>query len=113
MNLNAKQVIAIILVILGVITASTAQLTDLFGPSATKAIVSIASMVNSILAGALGVISSQTGLVKDVQAMPGVEKITVNAQANSTLASMAVDPSNEKIEPKPGSEGAVQAAANN
>lgn len=110
--MNIKQVLAIILVILGVLVGSAAQLTDLFGASATKTIISLAGLLNSILAGVIGVISSQSGLVKDVQAMPGVEKIVVNAQANKALATLATDPAQDKVETTPGAEAQVNATAN-
>ena len=109
--MNHKQLLAITLVVLGVLMASSAQLTDLFGPTATKTIVSVAGLLNSILAGILGVVSSQTGLIKDVQSMPGVEKITVNEQANKALATLATDPNQEKIEASPGAENRVNATA--
>lgn len=110
--MNGKQILAIVVVVLGVVVASTAQLTDLVGPTTTKAIVSLASMLNSILAGVLAVFSSQSNTVKDVQAMDGVSKIVVNKDANQTLASLAVDPTNTKIEPAHNDEAAVTRTAN-
>lgn len=109
--MNAKQWLSIALVVLGVLTASAAQLTDLFGPAATKTIVSASTLLMSMLAGAQGLISGQSSLVKDVQAMPGVEKIVVNKDANGNLASLAVDASQSKIEVKSGAENAVAATA--
>jgi hypothetical protein len=44
--------------------------------------------------------------------MPGVEKIIVNKQANQTLASLAVDPNQPKIETVPADKKAVQSTAN-
>src|ERR1700694_2310580 len=111
MNLNTNQQIAIVLVVLGVLTASTAQLTDLFGPLASKYIVSASGLLVSIFSGILGVITGQGGQLRDVQAMPGVERITVNAAANQTLAAMAVDQSQPKIEIKAGAENTVAATA--
>ena len=107
MNINHKQVLAIVIAVLGVLMVSTTQLTDLFGASVAKTIVSVAGLCNSILASVLAIISSQAGLVKDVQAMPGVESIVVNKQANQTLAALAVDPANAKIESKPSDVQAV------
>jgi hypothetical protein len=110
-NLNANQVIAIVLVVLGVCVASTAQLTDLFGPHAAKTIVSVSGLLMSILSGVLGVITGQGSQIRAVQNMAGVDKILVNGRANETLASLAVDPTQQKIEPTRGSEQAVQTAA--
>lgn len=109
--MNAKQILSIALVVLGVLTASAAQLTDLVGPGWTKVIVSFSTLTMSMLAGVQGLISGQSSLVKDVQAMPGVEKIVVNKEASQTLATLAVDPTQEKIEIKPHDEVKVNATA--
>lgn len=98
MNINNKQILSIILAVLGVLMVSTTQLNDLLGATTAKTVVSLAGLLNSILASALAIVSSQGGLIREVQAMPGVDKITVNAQANQTLAAAAVDPANAKIE---------------
>jgi hypothetical protein len=110
--MNPKQILSITLVILGVLTASAAQLTDLVGAPLTKVIISLSSLSMSMLAGIQGVISGQSSLVSDVQSMPGVEKIVVNEQANKTLATMAVDSAQNKIETKVGDEAAIKATAN-
>lgn len=98
-NLNGKQIIAILAAVLSVLMVSTAQLTDLFGAQMAKTIVSIAGLVNTILTSVIAVLTTQAQQVKDVLAMPGVEKIDVNAQANKTLATIAVDPTVDKIAP--------------
>lgn len=109
MNLN--QIFAITLVVLGVLAASTAQLNDLVGPTATKTIVSIAGLLTSIISGILGVLTGQASQVKAVQAMPGVEKIVVNKEANQTLAALAIDPLQDKVEALPTDESAVTKTA--
>ena len=101
MNLNIKQVIAIVVAVLSVLSGSTAQLTDLLGPGAAKVVISCASLTMSVLSSILAVITSQGSTIKDVASMPGVEKITVNDQANQVLATMAVDPTVDKIAPTP------------
>lgn len=111
MNINHKQVLSITLAVLGVLMVSTTQLTELFGAPLAKTIVTIAGVINSLLASIMAVITSQGGLVRDVQAMPGVDKITINAGANQTLAQIAVDPANEKIEASPGAGAAVNRTA--
>ncbi len=111
MNLTRNQVIAIVIAVLGVLMASTAQLTELFGPTTTKAIQSVAGLSNSILASILAVITGQSGIIKDASAMAGVEKITVNAQANPTLATLAVSQDQPKIEPTAQAAREVQATA--
>lgn len=111
MNLNRGQVLSIIIMILGVLLASTAQLTDLFGAAATKYIVSAANVIMSILAGINTILQSQGQQIVAVQAMAGVDKIVVNEKANATLATLAVDPAQNKIESTPQAARAVQATA--
>lgn len=111
MNLTGKQIFGIIGAVLSVITLSTTQLTDLIGPGATKTVVSLAALANTILQSVIVIISGQGSLVTDVQAMPGVEKITINAQANPTLAKLATADENPKIEAAKGAESAVSEAA--
>jgi hypothetical protein len=111
MNLNGKQVIAILAAVLTALVASTAQLTDIFGPSTTKVIVSTVSLLATILNSILAAISGQANLLKDVAAMPGVDSIKINRRATQTAAGLAVDPDQEKIEPSPGQEQYVQDVA--
>lgn len=111
MNLNVTQVLAILIAVLGVVSGSTAQLTDLLGQSAAHNAASAASFLSSILSAIVLAVSGQASQVKAVQAMLGVDKIVVNSQANSTLASLAVDPQQDKIEAAPGAERAVKATA--
>lgn len=113
MTLTPKQWLAIIVAVLSAMAAATSQMTEIFGPTLAKSIMAGAGLLNTILSSILAILSSQTSLVKDVQAMPGVDKITVNAQANQTLATIATDPQNTKVEPTPGAAAAVQRTANN
>lgn len=101
MNLNGKQIIAIVGAVLSVLIVSTAQLTDLLGPAMAKTIVTIASLANMLFSAVTVALTSQGSTVKDVLAMPGVEKININADANKTLASLAIDPAVNKISPTP------------
>lgn len=113
MNLNGTQTIAIIIAVLSVLSGATAQLTDLFGAIIAKDLVSGAGLVTAVLSSVLAVITSQGSQVKSVLAMPGVDSIKVNAQANSTLAQIAVstDPALAKIEPVANAETKVAAIA--
>lgn len=56
-------------------------------------------------------LSTQTAQVKDVLAMPGIEKINVNAQASTALATLAVDQTVNKIGPTPAAAQQVEATA--
>lgn len=111
MNLTPLQIIGIILAVNGALTGATAQLTDLFGPVIAKDIVSIASLGSAILGGIITSISGQASQVKNVLAMPGIEHIAVNGQANQALAAVAVDPSVDKIAPTQAAMAAVTQTA--
>lgn len=111
-NLTFNQWLLIIVAILGAVAASTTQLMDLFGPTVTKSIQAGVNLCMTVLSAIVAATSGQANLVRAVEGMPGVEKITVNEQANKTLASLAVDPAREKIEPVPVVEKVVQQIAN-
>lgn len=111
MGLNYKQGIAILIAILSVLAISTTNLADLFGPTTAKVISSTANMLNAMLAGILGVLTGQASTVKEVAAMPGVERIRINAQADQTLAAIAMDPAMNKVSPLPADATKVAATA--
>lgn len=111
MNLNAKQIISIIGAVLSVLMISTSQLTELLGAGMAKNIVSFSGLINMILSSVMAAITSQSSTVKDVLAMPGVEKININSQANQTLAAIAVNPAIDKISPTVAAQSAVEATA--
>lgn len=101
MNLTAKQWLAITGIVLSAIVVSTAYFTDMFGPVVAKQITGTAAFLNLILGGVLTYLTGQGQTVRDVLAMPGVDTLTVNAKANQTLATVAVDPNQDKIMPTP------------
>jgi hypothetical protein len=113
MNLTPLQIIGIILAINGALTGATAQLTDLFGAIVAKDIVSIASLGSAILGGIITSMSGQASQIKNVAAMPGVERISVNSQANTALATIAVsdDATAQKVVAIPAAEAAVTKTA--
>jgi len=106
-NLTPMQIIGIVLVINGAIIGGTAQLDVLFGVATVKIIVAVASFGNSILGGVITMFTSQGAQVKNVLAMPGIESVKVNSQANPALAQIAIDPDQAKIEAIPTAEAAV------
>lgn len=111
MNLTRGQLLSIAILALSILGASTSQLTDIFGPGMTKTIVSISTMLTGFLSGVGVIIGGQSSQIAAVQSMPGVEKIVVNSQANSTLAAMTIAPENSKIEALPSAQSAVEATA--
>jgi len=105
------QWLGIIVLLNGVIIGGGTQLTDLFGPVATHKLVSLAGLGNMFFGGLVTMFSGQGAMVRTVAAMPGVDPIKVNAQANPTLAAIAMDPSQNKIAPAEGASAAVSAIA--
>lgn len=110
--MNRNQILAVISAVLSVLVVSTTNLTDLFGAGMAKTIVSAAGMVNMILTSILATLTGQAGIIKDAAAMPGVESIKVNSQANQTLAAIAVDPKQDKVAPTTKDETVVSVIAN-
>lgn len=98
MNLTGKQILSIVAAVVSALMLATTQLTDIFGASTAKLIVSGAALTNMIISSIVAAVTGQASLVKDVQAMPGVSRIVVNDQANSTLAAVAADPTNTKVQ---------------
>lgn len=97
MNLTPLQIIGIILAVNGALTGATAQLTDLFGPTVAKDIVSVASLGSAILGGIITSISGQASQIRNVANITGGDgkpavRINVNANAGAALASAAIDP---------------------
>lgn len=115
MNLTFNQKVAFAVALASFLAAggSATDLVTLFGSTIAKSIAAAASIMAGIGGIFLGVVTGQSNMIKDVQAMPGVEKITVNKNANATLATMAVsnDPANSKIEATPQAATAVEATA--
>lgn len=111
-NLNGKQIFSIVGAILSVLMISTTQLTDLFGTGAAKSIVSVAGLGNLMIQSVMAVLTSQGNTVLDVKSMPGVEGIAVNEKANKTLATLAMDPTQDKIAPTREAAAQVAATAN-
>lgn len=110
-QLTGKQWLSIIVAVLSVLMISTTQLTDLFGQNVAKTLVTVAGLANTIISSVVAALSGQGALINDVRSMPGVERITVNEQANQTLAKIAMDPSADKVAPTPSAANVVQATA--
>ncbi len=111
MNLAPAQWIAMVIGMLGVFAAGGTQLDVIIGAFAAKIVVACCTLTSAALAVPLSILTGQNSLIRQVQAMPGVEKISVNAQANQALAQMAVDPANDKVEASPGAAAAVPRTA--
>lgn len=111
-NLTPLQWIGITMVVLSAIAGGSATLTDIgLAAPTVKALVGVANFIMTILGGIITFLSGQAHMVKAVAAMPGVEAITVNTQANQVLASVAMDPKQDKVAPVEGQETAVKDTA--
>lgn len=115
--MTTVQKIALTIAVLGFLAGAGTQLTDIFAPLGSiapvivKEIVSVSGFVSGILGVVLSFATGQAQQVKAVQDMPGVEKIVVNTQANQTLAQLAIDPEQDKVEVAPGAEKVVASTA--
>jgi len=110
-NITPLQWLGIIVLFNGMIIGGTSQMDILFGATITKSLVAIASLGNVFLGGLVTMFGGQSTQVKNVLAMPGIESIKVNAQANHDLAQIAVDPTLIKIDTIPGATAQVTATA--
>jgi hypothetical protein len=110
-NLTLVQWIGIMVGLNSLLMGATPQLTVLFGTAAVPYIIAVATLGNGALGVFVTVIGGQSAQVRNVLAMPGVEKIDVNGQANGTLATLAVDPTQNKIAPTPAAMQQVTATA--
>lgn len=96
-GITRNQWLGIIIVILGVIAGGSAQLIEVVGPTVTKLMVSLATLLNTAMGGIIVILGGQNQQVIDVRRMPGVEKVLINENANQTLAAMATDPNEPKV----------------
>lgn len=109
-GLTVNQWIAITIAILSALGGATTQLTDLFGLHVAKLIVTFSTLLTTIISSVLVSFTSQSAQIGNVSAMPGVDKIVVNKDANQTLAQIAVNP-NTKVEAAPDALEAVTQTA--
>jgi hypothetical protein len=110
-NLTLLQWIGIVIGLNSLFMGSTPQLTVLFGTAAVPYIIAIATLGNGALGVFVTVIGGQGAQVRNVLAMDGVEKIDVNGRANAALATLALDPRQDKIAPTPAAIDKVTATA--
>lgn len=110
-NLTSGQILALVICTLGVLTTSETQLDVVIGVTYTKVMIALSTISISVLSGWMAILFGQSSQIAAVSAMPGVEKITVNAKANQTLAAMATDVTQDKISPIPSETAAVAATA--
>lgn len=110
-SITPLQWVGIILMVNGVLSGSASQMTDLLGPVWAAHVGSIAVMGSGICGGLITMFGGQGAMIRGVAAMPGVEAIKVNSLANATLATIAVDQAQGKVETLPEAKSAVAATA--
>ena len=111
MNITPKMWFQIVSGIISGLITGAALLQTLFGQDLTLKIVAGLGVAGIVLNSIGAAFSTQTSQIKDVLAMPGVERITVNAQANQPLAAVAIDPAVDKIAPTAAALSAVTQTA--
>jgi len=114
MNVTPKQWYQIITGIISGLITGAALMQTLLGQDLTIKIVAGLGILNIIVSSVGTVLSgpdSQDTQVKNVLAMPGVQKIDVNEKASPALAKLAVDPAIDKIGPTQAAESKVAATA--
>lgn len=111
LNIQPKQWIRIVSTVNGSLITGAAFFNQLFGDAMTLNIIAVLGLGQIVMSSLDTALSGQAGLVKDVLAMPGVEKISVNEKANPILAAVAVDPTVDKIAPIPSAQDIVTQTA--
>lgn len=106
-SITSKQWFQIISGVVSSFITAGALFTTLFGEPLTLKIIACLGLFNITLNSIGAALSGQGNLVKDVLAMPGVEKINVNGAASQTLAAIAIDPAVDKIAPTLAAQQAV------
>lgn len=99
MSLTKSQWFGIANIILSACMVSTTYFTDTFGAGTAHIIVGTAAFLNMIVGGVATIITGTAQQVRDVAALPGVERVSVNAGAAPALASVATDPDQPKVGP--------------
>ena len=105
-TLNAKQIVLIILAMLGFTATGIQQLEPVIGHTAVLAVGSICTFVSGLMAAALSPFLSTSNVIKDASSVPGVD-VQVSRDAPQQVAALAADPDQNSIAPAPGEERAV------
>ncbi len=95
--MNWKLFLSILSSVNGGLITGAALFNPLVGQSMALKIISGLGICQIIVSGISSNLSTQGNLVKDVAAMPGVSRISVNADASPALAQAATDSTQPKI----------------
>jgi hypothetical protein len=108
-NLTLVQWIGIMIGLNSLLMGATPQLTVLFGTAAVPIIVAVATLGNGALGVFVTVIGGLGSQARNVVA--GGASIAVGPNASASLAALAMDPAQNKIDAAPGAGAAVAAIA--
>jgi hypothetical protein len=97
MNITAKQWVQIVQGIIGGLVTGAALMQTLMGQDLTIKIVAGLGILNIIVSAIAAPFTGQGATIKEVAAMPGVERVSINATANQTVAAIAIDPAQQKV----------------
>ena len=111
LKLTQIQWIGFVIGAAGFLGGATGNLQVLFGPDGATYIAAACALTSGLAGVFLMATTGQSALVKTVTDMPGVDRITVNNQASPALATMAVDPTINKIGPSNGNIDTLKAIA--
>jgi hypothetical protein len=95
--MNYKLILNILSSVNGGLITGAALFNPLVGQDISLKVISVLGICQIIVSAINSNLSTQANTVRDVASMPGVERVTVNAQANSTLAQVATDPQQPKV----------------
>lgn len=110
-NITQTQWVAFVIGACSFLGGATGQLTVLFGTNGATYAASVCAIISGLAGVFLMATTGQSSTVLQVKAMPGVEKIDVNAKASQALAELAMDPKVDKIAPTQAAMQAVSAIA--
>jgi hypothetical protein len=110
MQPNAKQIVVIILAMIGFTATGVQQLEPVIGLAAVKAVASICTFIGGLMAAALAPFLSNANVVLDAKKQTGVE-VVVDRTAAPAIAAMAIDPNQDGISPAPGESAALKRVA--
>lgn len=97
MNFTLSQKLAIATGIVGAATAAFGALGQVMTPTETLVGTVIFGFISASLGTINTVVSSQGSQIRAVAALPGVDRVVVNATATNGIAAAAVDPAQPKI----------------
>jgi hypothetical protein len=94
---NLKLLLNILSSVNGGLITGAALFNPLVGQDMALKIISVLGLCQIIVSAINSNLSTQANTIKEVRAMPGVDKVLVNENANQVLAQIATDPTEPKV----------------